>query len=148
MPDVETRLKIAAIDTSAIAFKQVAQQIEQMTQRVTRSQRVLVDSHKTAIQQMEAAASAGYTTFGRLAGYAGVGFGVGAAVEGVKKSVVLFANVDQQARALSISTGASLAKVNEFYKRLDKTAAAVRVPVEELRNAFDTLARRFTLEGA
>jgi hypothetical protein len=148
MSVVETQLKITAQQHVANAFREIAQANEMMTQRVTKSQRLLVDSHKTAVQQMAANAAEGYTTLSRLAGTVGIGLGATALVEGVKKSVQLFANVDQQARALHVSTGASLEKINDAYERLDKVAASARVPVEELRNAFDTLARRFTLGGA
>jgi hypothetical protein len=156
MADVETKLRIAAVDTSATAFRTVAAQIEQMTQRVTKSQRHLSDSHKTLVSQFEESASKAGATLNSLTGglaglglkAAGVSLGIGAIVEAGKKAVTIFATVDERARALAVSTGRSKEAIAGFYERVKQVAGAAAIDVDTLYDSFDDLARAIGPEKA
>jgi hypothetical protein len=45
------------------------------------------------------------TSIGKISGALGIGLGLGSLVEAGKKAVTVFATVDEQARALAVSTG-------------------------------------------
>jgi len=154
--EIEAKLRITAQDTSAKAFRDVAAAVETMSARVTKSHRQLASDHKTLVTQFEegttkVGASLNSLT-GGLAGLglkaAGVSLGIGAIVEAGKKAVTVFATVDEQARALAVSTGRSEEAIAGLYERVKQVAGTAAVDADKLRDSFDDLAHAIGPEKA
>ena len=142
--EIETKLKIAAVATTQTAFRDIAQQVEQMTQRVTKSQRALTESHRQA-----AASFASLTSLGKEGLKAlGVGFGAAEAVAVGKESVLALAAVDKQARQTSLNLRVSKEAMKAYYAEAAMLAEKMGGVGQEYRNAFDTLAQAFGPEKA
>jgi len=127
-----------------------------MSARVAKSHRDLTASHKNLVTQFEegttkVGASLNSLT-GGLAGLglkaAGVSLGIGAIIEAGKKAVTVFATVDEQARALAVSTGRSEEAIAGFYERVEQVAGAAAVDADKLRDSFDELAHAIGPEKA
>src|SRR2546423_9194873 len=87
-------------------------------------------------------------SIGKISGALGIGLGLGAVVEAGKKAVTVFASVDEQARALAVSTKRSEEEIAGFYERVKQVAGAAAIDAETLRNSFDDLARAIGPEAA
>lgn len=145
MAEQTSTLKIKAIDSTNLAFKQAAQNIEAFTARVTKAHRGVAASHKTAVDSIEETATRVGSTLNSLTGgLAGLGLklgGVALGIEGLRESVKVFSSIDAQARSLAISLGKPLEKIQDLYEAVDKVARVAKVAPTDLRNAADELAR-------
>jgi Phage-related minor tail protein len=150
MAEVTTALKVTATADNTIqkTFRDIAAQVETMSARVTRSQRTMVAEHKAAANVFVQSAQMVQTSIGKISGAFGVGLGIGAIVEAGKKAVTVFATVDEQARALAVSTKRTEEEIAGFYERVKQVAGAAAIDADTLRNSFDDLARAIGPEAA
>src|ERR1700732_48698 len=150
MAEVTTALKVTATADNTIqqTFRDIAAQVETMSARVTRSQRTMVAEHKAAANVFIQSAQMVQTSIGKISGAFGVGLGIGAIVEAGKKAGTVFATVDEQARALAVSTKRTEEEIAGFYERVKQVAGAAAIDADKLRDSFDDLARAIGPEAA
>jgi hypothetical protein len=145
MSEVVTQLSLTAVDKTQNAFKQAAQTIERFTQQTAKAHKELAATQKTA---MASIVESGRSTFDSLVGLGAKITGITLGFEAMKESVKVFANLDQQQRALSVSTGAHLAKIKEFYEVVNEASTREKVNQEDLQKSFYKLSQAFGPEAA
>jgi hypothetical protein len=137
MAEVETRLRIAATEQVANAFRNVSQQVAQLEHNVTRSNRKIHESGQTVLHQMEEMGSRGFTSINRLTGgFAGLGLkvlGVTAGVEAFIEYFTDFSKLEEEVVRASNATGASVERIAEAYEHAEAAAIKYGIALPEAR---------------